>query len=332
MKKIFTLLALAICSLSAMATDYTGTLSASLLDQTLYSDTKTATLNVDPNATDGSYLLTIPSLDVNLTDVGDVTIPDLNILGLVGTDNGTTTTYTTSSIISVPLSVLGLADVDLNIDKVTVDNATHTLTVETNLDLKLLTLIPIGVLDINFTGVAPAPTVVNTTTYPGDLTVTIGTGDPFTIPGSSAILTEYSDGTYTITIPDTEIGGGITLPEIAIPGITGTTDGTMTTLGGATTQVDLGPLGLGIVDVTLNSGATADGTDLNLSANVDALGGINVKFGPATTDGINGVTTTDGKPVATYNLNGQRVDNNSNAKGVFIVKNSDGTTTKVIKK
>ena len=52
----------------------------------------------------------------------------------------------------------------------------------------------------------------------------------------------------------------------------------------------------------------------------------------ATTTGINKVETTTGKGTAAiYNVNGQRVDNMSQ-KGLYIIRQADGKTVKVLKK
>ena len=52
----------------------------------------------------------------------------------------------------------------------------------------------------------------------------------------------------------------------------------------------------------------------------------------ATTTGINKVVTTTGKGnAAIYNVNGQRVDNMSQ-KGLYIIRQADGKTVKVLKK
>lgn len=321
MKKIFTLLALAICSLSAMATDYTGTLNATLIEQGLSLIPPTpgmVTFNQDNNGT--TYSITIPA-----TDLGVGILPEITIPNITGTTVDGKTTLDGATVI-VDLS--GFLGEGAEAIPVTLDpGATADMT-----ELSLSANVPIGVLgtvNVTFTGTVPAPTVVNTNDYPGLLTANVG-GKDMPFPDMTVTVNEMSDGTYQLVVPGFSPVPGVQVPAITIPGVKGTKDGDNITFDGITTSVDLGSLGT--TNVTLNSAAVTDG-DLTLDATVvvEGLIPVGVTFGPATTDGVHSVTTTSGKPVAMYNMNGQQVDINTNAKGVYVIKYSDGKTVKVVK-
>lgn len=175
------------------------------------------------------------------------------------------------------------------------------------------------------------------TEYKGNLTVTKGTS-PFPPQETSIYITEQTDGKYTLTLKNftlMEAGVG----TIIVKDVEGTEqDGKIRLQSSQTIEIQkgddpnisdwMGP-DLGSVPVVID--ATMTDAELNASITINMLG-VNVTFG-GTVTGISNVVAADKKVLSEgiYNINGVKV-NDMQKGGVYILRNADGTTKKVIKK
>ena len=176
-----------------------------------------------------------------------------------------------------------------------------------------------------------------TTEYKGNLTVTMGTS-PFPPQETSIYITEQTDGKYTLTLKNftlMEAGVG----TIIVKDVEGTEqDGKIRLQSSQTIEIQkgddpnisdwMGP-DLGSVPVVID--ATMTDAELNASITINMLG-VNVTFG-GTVTGISNVVAADKKVLSEgiYNINGVKV-NDMQKGGVYILRNADGATKKVIKK
>lgn len=176
--------------------------------------------------------------------------------------------------------------------------------------------------------------------FVGDLNVKLN-GTPFPTESNTSIyITEQNDGKYTLCLKNFSLTGIGGVGTIVVPNVEGTeADGkitlnseqTITIAEGDDNSVDwVGPQ-LGPVPVKL--AATIDGN--NLTAKIDIPFGalqIVVDFN-GTVTGISNVVAADKKVLSEgiYNINGVKV-NDMQKGGVYILRNADGTTKKVIKK
>ena len=175
------------------------------------------------------------------------------------------------------------------------------------------------------------------TEYKGNLTVTMGTSS-FPTQETSIYITEQTDGKYTLTLKNftlMEAGVG----TIIVKDVEGTEqDGKIRLQSSQTIEIQkgddpnisdwMGP-DLGSVPVVID--ATMTDAELNASITINMLG-VNVTFG-GTVTGISNVVAADKKVLSEgiYNINGVKV-NDMQKGGVYILRNADGTTKKVIKK
>ena len=176
-----------------------------------------------------------------------------------------------------------------------------------------------------------------TTEYKGNLTVTMGTSS-FPTQETSIYITEQTDGKYTLTLKNftlMEAGVG----TIIVKDVEGTEqDGKIRLQSSQTIEIQkgddpnisdwMGP-DLGSVPVVID--ATMTDAELNASITINMLG-VNVTFG-GTVTGISNVVAADKKVLSEgiYNINGVKV-NDMQKGGVYILRNADGATKKVIKK
>lgn len=167
----------------------------------------------------------------------------------------------------------------------------------------------------------------------------------------TVVVTKQDDGNYTVSlrnfILDQGEGGSINVGTITIKDIEGKEEDGIIKLSttqtirieagdadGITEDDWFGPM-LGDVPVTINAEMTEDKLyakiDVPFKLGEDMTLDIHCFFGSQISTSINAVTPAKTAAAAVYNINGQQMNNTNNA-GVYILRNADGTTKKVIKK
>lgn len=306
MKKIFTLITMAVMAMTAMAEDYKGAMTIQLGDGEPMEQEST----ISVTESEGKYTLSLADFSFEGYPLGDITLEDLDNKGTDGTVRLTAkSTVEIPLFPGVPLPIM----LDATIDK------RNVLTAKLAIDVA-----GAFVVSVDFVS------ATESTIYKGDLAIDLGTGTPATQPAEIEVL--KSNDFYTLTLKDFKFMGALDLGDIQMAGMENTaTDGTLALAYDGRLEVAT----FGELPVTLQ--ATIDKADvLNavIGITVPMVGKVNVTFTSTESSGISSVETeTEGSDevVAIYDLQGRKVTD-TNKKGIYILRKADGTTTKVYKK
>lgn len=306
MKKIFTLITMAVMAMTAMAEDYKGAMTIQLGDGEPMEQEST----ISVTEREGKYTLSLADFSFEGYPLGDITLEDLDNKGTDGTVRLTAkSTVEIPLFPGVPLPIM----LDATIDK------RNVLTAKLAIDVA-----GAFVVSVDFVS------ATESTIYKGDLAIDLGTGTPATQPAEIEVL--KSNDIYTLTLKDFKFMGALDLGDIQMAGMENTaTDGTLALAYDGRLEVAT----FGELPVTLQ--ATIDKADvLNavIGITVPMVGKVNVTFTSTESSGISSVETeTEGSDevVAIYDLQGRKVTD-TNKKGIYILRKADGSTTKVYKK
>lgn len=306
MKKIFTLITMAVMAMTAMAEDYKGAMTIQLGDGEPMEQEST----ISVTESEDKYTLSLADFSFEGYPLGDITLEDLDNKGTDGTVRLTAkSTVEIPLFPGVPLPIM----LDATIDK------RNVLTAKLAIDVA-----GAFVVSVDFVS------ATESTIYKGDLAIDLGTGTPATQPAEIEVM--KSNDIYTLTLKDFKFMGALDLGDIQMVGMENTaTDGTLALAYDGRLEVAT----FGELPVTLQ--ATIDKADvLNavIGITVPMVGKVNVTFTSTESSGISSVETeTEGSDevVAIYDLQGRKVTD-TNKKGIYILRKADGSTTKVYKK
>lgn len=310
MKKIFTLITMAVMAMTAMAEDYNGALRISLGG----SDPMEQEGVISVTENEGKYTLSLKDFPFGDLPVGNIVLEDIENTSteegvVVLKHNGT---ISIDLMPEVPLPISLEATIDKN----------NLLTAHIS-----ITSVPrVNTVEVDF---------VPPVTYTGNLAIIIGEEEPITLPGRIEIL-KVSD-TYTLILKNFSLGENLKFGDIKMDGIenTATEEGTIALAYEG--MIELGGIGAMFGAMPIKLDATIDKADvLNavIGITVPKEGEVNVTFTSAESTGISSVETeAEGgdEVVAIYDLQGRKVTG-TNKKGIYILRKADGTTTKVYKK
>lgn len=306
MKKIFTLITMAVMAMTAMAEDYKGAMTIQLGDGEPMEQEST----ISVTESEGKYTLSLADFSFEGYPLGDITLEDLDNKGTDGTVR-----LTAKSTVEIPL----FPGVPLPIMLGATIDKRNVLTAKLAIDVA-----GAFVVSVDFVS------ATESTIYKGDLAIDLGTGTPATQPAEIEVL--KSNDIYTLTLKDFKFMGALDLGDIQMAGMENTaTDGTLALAYDGRLEVAT----FGELPVTLQ--ATIDKADvLNavIGITVPMVGKVNVTFTSTESSGISSVETeTEGSDevVAIYDLQGRKVTD-TNKKGIYILRKADGSTTKVYKK
>lgn len=308
MKKIFTLITMAVMAMTAMAEDYTGTLGISVGGAAATETESCISVTEDE---DGTYTLTLA--DPNLaTMFGDIVVP-----GIEGTKEDGKLTLKGQTTIDVP--DVSEESLPISLDATIDENNLLTANIHITVNMMGYEM----AVDVYFL----PPTV-----YTGTLTIM---GMP---QENQKIEILKVNDTYNLTLKNFNFMGALNLGDIPMKGLqnTATEEGTLAfSLEDEITLEGEGAM-FGSMPITLE--ATVDKADVlnaTIAITVPQVGDVTATFTSTKSTDINSVetVTTEGsdKVEAIYDLQGRKVTN-TNKKGIYILRKADGTTTKVYKK
>lgn len=308
MKKIFTLITMAVMAMTAMAEDYTGTLGISVGGAAATETESCISVTEDE---DGTYTLTLA--DPNLaTMFGDIVVP-----GIEGTKEDGKLALKGQTTIDVP--DVSEESLPISLDATIDENNLLTANIHITVNMMGYEM----AVDVYFL----PPTV-----YTGTLTIM---GMP---QENQKIEILKVNDTYNLTLKNFNFMGALNLGDIPMKGLqnTATEEGTLAfSLEDEITLEGEGAM-FGSMPITLE--ATVDKADVlnaTIAITVPQVGDVTATFTSTKSTDINSVetVTTEGsdKVEAIYDLQGRKVTN-TNKKGIYILRKADGTTTKVYKK
>lgn len=308
MKKIFTLITMAVMAMTAMAEDYTGTLGISVGGAAATETESCISVTEDE---DGTYTLTLA--DPNLaTMFGDIVVP-----GIEGTKEDGKLTLKGQTTIDVP--DVSEESLPISLDATIDENNLLTANIHITVNMMGYEM----AVDVYFL----PPTV-----YTGTLTIM---GMP---QENQKIEVLKVNDTYNLTLKDFNFMGTLNLGDIPMKGLqnTATEEGTLAfSLEDEITLEGVGAM-FGPMPITLE--ATVDKADVlnaTIAITVPQVGDVTATFSSTKSTDINSVetVTTEGsdKVEAIYDLQGRKVTD-TNKKGIYILRKADGSTTKVYKK
>lgn len=310
MKKIFTLITMAVMAMTAMAEDYKGALNISLAGSESLEQEGT----ISVTETDGKYTLLLADFSFGKIPVGDIKIEGMENQS---TEDGVVTLAyegtVTLAIMPMPLPLSLEATIDKNNQLSAHISITNVPAVQT--------------VEVDF-----VPPVL----YKGNLAISLPGEDPVPMPAEITLL-EVND-VYTLTLKDFSFGPTLNFGDIEMAGIenTSTEEGVVALKYEGMITLD-GPLGAMFKDMPISLDATIDKADVlnaTILIKVPGVGDVSATFTSTESTGISSVETeTEGSDevVAIYDLQGRKVTN-TNKKGIYILRKADGTTTKVYKK
>lgn len=304
MKKIFTLITMALMAMTATAEDYKGNMTIQLGDGEPMEQEST----ISVTESEGKYTLSLADFSFEGMPLGNITLEDLDNKATDGTVLLEGQSSVEISLFpGMPLPIM----LGATIDKRNV--LTANLAIE----------VPGA-----FTVFVDFVSATESTTYKGNLAIDLGTGEPTTQPAEIEVL--KSNDIYTLTLKDFSFMGSLNLGDIQMAGMENTaTDGTLALAYDGTLEKE--PFG----EMPLTLQATVDQADvLNAVIGITApmVGVVNVTFTSTESTGISSVENEESDEVtAIYDLQGRKVTN-TNKKGIYILRKADGTTTKVYKK
>lgn len=312
MKKIFTLITMAVMAMTAMAEDYKGALNISLMGETKEQE---GTISVTEQ--EGKYTLSLANFSFGDLPLGDIVVEDLEntsteegVVELKG-ESSVTISLIPNMPMTLPLSL------EATIDK---NN-------QLSAHISITNVPAVQTVEVDF-----VPPVL----YKGNLAISVPGGDPVPMPAEITLL-EVND-VYTLTLKDFSFGATLNFGDIEMAGIenTSTEEGVVALKYEGMITLD-GPLGAMFKDMPISLDATIDKADVlnaTILIKVPGVGDVSVTFTSTESTGISSVETeTEGSDevVAIYDLQGRKVTN-TNKKGIYILRKADGTTTKVYKK
>lgn len=304
MKKIFTLITMALMAMTVMAEDYKGNMTIQLGDGEPMEQEST----ISVTESEGKYTLSLEDFSFSGMSLGNITLEGLDNKATDGTVLLEGQSSVEISLFpGMPLPIM----LGATIDKRNV--LTANLAIE----------VPGA-----FTVFVDFVSATESTTYKGNLAIDLGTGEPTTQPAEIEVL--KSNDIYTLTLKDFSFMGSLNLGDIQMAGMENTaTDGTLALAYDGTLEME--PFG----EMPLTLQATVDQADvLNavIGITVPMVGVVNVTFTSTESTGISSVENEESDEVtAIYDLQGRKVTN-TNKKGIYILRKADGTTTKVYKK
>lgn len=304
MKKIFTLITMALMAMTVMAEDYKGNMTIQLGDGEPMEQEST----ISVTESEGKYTLSLEDFSFSGMSLGNITLEGLDNKATDGTVLLEGQSSVEISLFpGMPLPIM----LGATIDKRNV--LTANLAIE----------VPGA-----FTVFVDFVSATESTTYKGNLAIDLGTGEPTTQPAEIEVL--KSNDIYTLTLKDFSFMGSLNLGDIQMAGMENTaTDGTLALAYDGTLEME--PFG----EMPLTLQATVDQADvLNavIGITVPMVGVVNVTFTSTESTGISSVEKEESDEVtAIYDLQGRKVTN-TNKKGIYILRKADGTTTKVYKK
>lgn len=306
MKKIFTLITMAVMAMTAMAEDYKGAMTIQLGDGEPMEQEST----ISVTESEGKYTLSLADFSFEGMPLGDITLTDLQNEATDGTIH-----LTAESTVEIPLfeGVPLPLTLDATIDK------RNVLTAKLAIDVAGAFIVSVDFVS-----------ATESTIYKGDLAIDLGTGNPTTQPAEIELL--KSNDIYTLTLKDFSFMGMLDFGDIQMAGLkNAATDGTLALAYDGMVEVAT----FGEMPLTLQATIDKAGV-LNavIGITVPMVGKVNVTFTSTESTGISSVETeTEGSDevVAIYDLQGRKVTD-TNKKGIYILRKADGTTTKVYKK
>lgn len=323
MKKIFTIIALLVLTLTAGAKDFTDQLVISLGGGEPTTSESTVTVD-DTEGAENSYKITLNDFSFAGMSLGNITVENVTAT----TDsNGYTWFDETNATIKVNLGFFPV-DVDLTINKGSYMK-----------DDQLYLNMSISAVGLNISAVFGTDNSSSAKSYTDNLVVTV-MGSEMPAQQATIDVTKQSNGKYTLALKNFELEGIMAVGTVEMTDVDAveedgviklSTQQTVTIKAGDDPDVTWALEGVP-VDVNMTGELTED----KLKANIDILYSIpevmdmniNVKFGYETT-GISTPVTNSGVE-AVYDINGNKL--NGMKKGLNILKKADGTTVKVIKK
>ena len=308
MKKIFTLITMAVMAMTAMAEDYTGTLGISVGGAAATETESCISVTEDE---DGTYTLTLA--DPNLaTMFGDIVVP-----GIEGTKEDGKLTLKGQTTIDVP--DVSEESLPISLDATIDENNLLTANIHITVNMMGYEM----AVDVYFL----PPTV-----YTGTLTIM---GMP---QENQKIEVLKVNDTYNLTLKDFNFMGTLNLGDIPMKGLqnTATEEGTLAF--SLEDEITLEGVGAKFGPMPITLEATVDKADVlnaTIAITVPQVGDVTATFSSTKSTDINSVetVTTEGsdKVEAIYDLQGRKVTD-TNKKGIYILRKADGTTTKVYKK
>ena len=263
MKKIFTLITMAVMAMTAMAEDYKGAMTIQLGDGEPMEQEST----ISVTESEGKYTLSLADFSFEGYPLGDITLTDLQNEATDGTIH-----LTAESTVEIPLF----------------EGVPLPLTLDATIDKRnvLKTKISIDVMGA-FTVFVDFASTPEVTTYTGELAIDLGADDPTT--QSAEIEVMKSNDIYTLTLKDFNFMGILDLGDIQMAGLkNAATDGTLALAYDGMVEVAT----FGEMPLTLQ--ATIDKADvLNavIGITVPMVGKVNVTFTSKESTGISSVET-----------------------------------------
>ncbi len=331
MNKIFTFIAACAMSLTAMATDYTGTLNVSVAGNSL--DPVETTISVTEQA-DGNYTFLLKNFSIAGTmDVGTIEVTDIAATtdesGVIILSYEGNVTIQNGDDESVTWSMAG-SSVALTM--------TSTISGNTlNADLSI-TVYSILKVSVSFEGEAEVAAASNSTDYTDNLYITVA-GNTLDPVEATITITEQEDGNYTFTLKNFSISSmNMNIGTIEMTDVEGTTDenGTVTMSTTQTATITEGDdpdvtwsMAGQSVNVTMTATMTAESLYAEITISLYGYLNVGVVFG-TDASGIKSATISNSGVETVYDINGHRL--NSLTKGLNIIRKADGTTVKVLQK
>lgn len=317
MRKLFTLLVMAVMALAVNAKEFTDNLVVSLAGQ--YTNTPNTKIIVDEvENSDGLYNITLKDFNFGGLPLGDIELN--NVKGDSDSDGNVSFNEAKTSI-SVDLG-LGMpipADVTL------VEGDRSVMMNDDKLYLTMSISAMGGMLDIT--------AEYGVYKYNDDMLVKLGGKDLAKEPTLITVI-EQANGKYTLTLADFRAGdipvGTIELADLDVTENEGVKnfsydgDVTIKPFSDGTSPIFSTPIPL-----TMEGTMTA--TALAFTINIPTFT-VEVYYGASIPTGIDQITTTPNASGVDeiYDLNGRKL--NEMQKGINIVRKADGTTVKVLKK
>lgn len=317
MKKIFTLITMAVMAMTAMAEDYKGAMDI-IIGEATTPISQEATISLEEQ--DGKYNLALRNFSFGeQLQFGDILMEGMEN---EATDDGSVAlTHDGEITLGGIGAMFGSMPITLNatVDQSNVLKADIAITVP-----------GVGDVKVDF---ASTPEV---TTYKGELAIVLDPANPSKQEAEIEVM--KSNDIYTLTLKNFSFGEDLQFGDIKMAGMKNSAnDGTVALkYDGDITLDGIGAM-FGAMPITLD--ATVDQADVlnfDLKITIAMLGNatIPVSFTSKESTGISSVETeTEGSDevVAIYDLQGRKVTD-TNKKGIYILRKADGTTTKVYKK
>lgn len=323
MKKIFTIIALLVLTLTAGAKDFTDQLVISLGGGEPTTSESTVTVDETEGA-ENSYKITLNDFSFAGMSLGNITVENVTA---TTDDNGYTWFDETNASIKVNLGFFPV-DVDLTINKGSYMK-----------DDQLYLNMSISAVSLNISAVFGTDNSSSTKSYTDNLIVSLY-GSEMPAQQATIDVTKQANGKYTLALKNFELQGMMAVGTIEMTDVDAVEeDGVIKLSTQQTVTIKAGDdpdVTWALANASVDVNMTGELTDDKLKADIDILYSIpgvtdmniNVKFGYETT-GISTPVTNSGVE-AVYDINGNKL--NGMKKGLNILKKADGTTIKVIKK